>query len=319
LRFRYFEGERDFPHMAAVLVASESADGLERHVTSEDLATAYGRLTDCDPYLDMIIAEVAGEVVGYARASGWDDTSSGRRHGITGFLAPAWRRKGIGSAMLRWAENRVRDIAAAFPTDQAEYFQASTSLIQEGMAKMLERAGYQPVRYFYEMVRPNLEDIPDLPLPDGVALRPVSPDHYRAIWRCGKETGLDEWEHYEEAEDGFQAWLTSARFQPQLWQVAWDTATGQIAGQVETFIAHEENAQMSRKRGYTEGVGVVRAWRRRGLARALIAHSLRAQKAAGMSESALVADSESASGATRLYESCGFQIVGRSTIYRKPL
>jgi len=32
---------------------------------------------------------------------------------------------------------------------------------------MLERAGYQAIRYFYEMVRPTLDDVPELPLPTG--------------------------------------------------------------------------------------------------------------------------------------------------------
>ena len=86
-----------------------------------------------------------------------------------------------------------------------------------------------------------------------------------------------------------------------------------------TYIHHEENKQFDRKRGYTEGVGVAREWRRRGLARALISRSLRAQKEAGMADSALVADSDSTSGVTNLYESCGFQIVKRDTVYRKPL
>jgi hypothetical protein len=51
----------------------------------------------------------------------------------------------------------------------------------------------------------------------------------------------------------------------------------------------------------------------------LISRSLQAQKAAGMTESALVADSDSTSGVTRLYESCGFQIVKRDTVYRKSI
>jgi ribosomal protein S18 acetylase RimI-like enzyme len=43
-----------------------------------------------------------------------------------------------------------------------------------------------------------------------------------------------------------------------------------------TFIEHDENEQNDRKRGYTEGIGVDQAWRRRGIARALIAQSLQA-------------------------------------------
>ena len=85
-----------------------------------------------------------------------------------------------------------------------------------------------------------------------------------------------------------------------------------------TFINVDENEQQNRKRGYTEGIGVDQSWRRRGVARALISRSLEAQKAAGMTELALVADSDSTSNVIQLYESCGFQIVKRDTIYRKP-
>jgi len=60
-------------------------------------------------------------------------------------------------------------------------------------------------------------------------------------------------------------------------------------------------------------------FRRRGLARALIAQSLRIQKQAGMTESALSVDSENLSGATKVYEDCGFRVVKRMTVYRKPL
>jgi ribosomal protein S18 acetylase RimI-like enzyme len=92
-----------------------------------------------------------------------------------------------------------------------------------------------------------------------------------------------------------------------------------VAGHVLTYIDHTQNAKFDRRRGYTEGIGVDRAWRRRGLARALIARSLQAQRAEGMTESALVADGDSQSRVTRLYESCGFQVVKSDAIFRKPL
>jgi GNAT superfamily N-acetyltransferase len=235
---------------------------------------------------------------------------------MVGFLAPAWRRKGIGYAMLVWMENHLRDIAATHPTDRARSFQVSVSQFEDGTAIMLERAGYRPIRYFYEMVRPTLDDIPDWPLPDGLEVRPALPDHYRAIWASVDEGSQDEWGYTGE---DYEAWLNNIpHFQPHLWQIAWDTATEQVAGHVLTFIDHAENEKFNRKRGYTEGIGVGRAWRRRGLARALIARSLQAQKAEGMTESALVADGDSISGVTRLYESCGFQVVRRDAIYRKP-
>jgi GNAT superfamily N-acetyltransferase len=77
--------------------------------------------------------------------------------------------------------------------------------------------------------------------------------------------------------------------------------------------------KIERRRGWTEFISVRRPWRRRGLARALIARSLRIQKAEGMTESALGVDSQNLSGALRVYEDCGFQVVRRSIGFRKAL
>ena len=46
---------------------------------------------------------------------------------------------------------------------------------------------------------------------------------------------------------------------------------------------------------------------------------LQAQKQAGMTESALGVDSENLSGATKIYEDCGFRVMKTETIYKKPL
>jgi hypothetical protein len=40
---------------------------------------------------------------------------------------------------------------------------------------MLQNAGYQPIRYFYEMVCPALNDIVEFTLPDGLEIRHSKP------------------------------------------------------------------------------------------------------------------------------------------------
>lgn len=319
LTFRHFQGESDYPQIAAVLTASEAADNVTRAVTADDIANAYQHLSNCNPFKDVIVAEVCGKIVGYARGWWEIDTNSGQLYHHNGFLVPEWRRKGIGGAMLIWMEDRLREIAETHPPDHGKIFQVNVSQFQKGISAMLERAGYQPARSFYEMVRPSLDEIVEFSLPDGLEVRPVSPNQYQAIWKSVDDTSKDEWGYKEPTNDDYQEWLANPHFQPHLWQVAWDIAANQIVGHVLTFIDDGENEQFNRKRGYTEGVGVDGSWRRRGIARALISRSLQAQKAAGMRESALVADSDSTSNVIRLYESCGFQIVKCDTIYRKRL
>jgi len=319
LNLRHFQGESDYAQIAAVLTASEAADQTKHEVTEGDIAKAYQHLSNCDPYHDMIIAEVNGEMIGYSRGWWLEDPDAQRLYIHNGFLIPEWRRKGIGRAMLLWMEKRLGEIALTHPPEPAKIFQVNVTQFQKGTASMLEHSGYRPARYFYEMVRPTLDEIYESPIPAGVEIRPVSAEQYPAIWKAVDEASQDEWGYKKPSEQDYQEWLTDPHFQPKLWQVAWDITSNQVVGHVLTFIQREEKKQFDRKRGYTEGIGVNRSWRRRGLARALISRSLLAQKAAGMSESALVADSDNLSGATRLYESCGFQIVKCDTLYRKPM
>jgi mycothiol synthase len=316
LHFRHFQGDSDYAQIATVLTASEAADNVERNVSADDIANAYQDLNNCDPLKDIIVAEVFGKIVGYARGWWENDINSGRIYHHNGFLIPEWRRKGIGHAMLLWMESHLSELANTY-FGYSRYFQVNVTQFQEGTSIMLQRAGYQPIRYFYEMARPTLNNIVEFSLPDGLEIRPVSPEHYQALRKSVDETSKDEWGYTGPTENDYQEWLTSPHFQPHLWQVAWDIINNQIVGHVLTFIDDDENKLLNRNRGYTEGVGVDRNWRRRGVARALISRSLQAQNSVGMTESALVADSDSTSNVIKLYESCGFQIVKRDTIYRK--
>ena len=326
LQFRHFRGGRDYQHMATITRLSAEVDDTERADTAEELEHYFAHLTNCDPYLDMIFAEVdpddgrEAEVIGYSRGAWRTEGTGERRYMFFGRILPDWRRKGIGQAMLGWMEGRLREIASGHPAEVEKYFLTIAAQGETGLAAMLEKNGYQPVRYGFEMVRPDLENIPDSPLPEGFEVRPVLPEHYRAIWEADTEAFRDHWGFVEPSEGDYQAWLVDKTiFQPDLWQVAWDIATNQVAGQVRTYIDHEQNKLYDRQRGYTEFISVRRPFRRRGLARALIARSLQAQKEAGMTESALGVDSENLSGATRVYQDCGFRVVKRTTVYRKPL
>jgi mycothiol synthase len=320
LAFRHFRGAEDYPKMVAVITASAEADRMERVDSVEDIANAYAHLVNCDPYQDMIFAEINHEVIGYSRGFWRQEEDGPRIYASVGFLSPVWRRKGIGAVMFHWMENRMRVIAESQPTMEAGLFEGFVTDGNVNLAALLEKNSYTPIRYIVEMVRPDLENIPDFPMPAGLEVRAISPEHYRAIWDASEEAFRDHWGYSKSSEEDYQAWLGDKHvFQPEFWQIAWDMNTNEIAGQVRTFINTAENEKYNRQRGYTEFISVRRPWRKRGLARALIVQSLRLQKEQGMTESTLGADSENISGATRVYEDCGFQVIKRNTIYRKPM
>lgn len=325
LRFRRFRGEADFAPMVAAANVAYEADQLEEVVTVEELARRYSDLKNSDPYQDTLIIEVEGQLIGYHRVTWWEETADEagapglRAYAHFGVLLPAWRGQGIEQAVFHYAERRLRAIAAAHPPGPARFLQTWNTSTQPDLGALIRSEGYTPIRYFYDMVRPTLDDIPDLPLPPGLEVRPVQPEHYRAIWEAEVEAFRDHWGNETVEEADFARWADARRpiFQPHLWQVAWEG--DQVAGMIRNFIDHEANAHFHRQRGYTEDISVRRPWRRRGLARALLARSLRLLRDEGMTEAALGVDTANPSGALRLYEDMGFRTVRESTDYRKPL
>ncbi len=319
LKFRHFQGERDFPAMLAVIHGSKEVDRDEPTSTLEDITRDYAHLVNCDPYQDMVMAEVDGELVGYGRVF-WSELEDGvRTYSHFAYLLPAWRKYGIRQTLLRRNEQRLREIEAEHPADGPHWFEAWASNTEDDWRKLLLAAGYQPVRYGYQMVRPDLDNIPDLPLPQGLEMRPVTPDQHLQIWYAAKEAFRDHWGFSEDewAETNLEGWKESPIFTPALWQVAW--ADDEVAGMVLNFISETENQLYHRRRGYTETICVRRPWRRMGLARALIARSLQVLKDQAMTEACLGVDAQNPNGARHLYESMGYCMTKEYVTYRKLL
>lgn len=318
LSFRGFAGESDYPKMLAVIEGSKHADQVERTDSLEDVRRNYSRLTNSNPYTDMLFAEMNGEVIGYQRVW-WEKLNDGvtLQYSCVGFLHPAWRRKGIGTAMYRHAEARLREIAAAHTGPETKILSMWANGSAGSLLALLEKEGYTPARYFFEMKRDIEEPLPDAPMPPGLEVRPVREEDYRAVYEAHAESFRDHWGFIESTFEEFMHWQEGPDFDPGLWKVAWDG--DQIAGQVLNFVNGAENEEYHRKRGYTEGISVRRPWRKRGLARSLVVQSIAMFKEMGMTETALGVDAENPSGALKLYTSLGYKETRRNMIFRKPL
>ena len=92
-------------------------------------------------------------------------------------------------------------------------------------------------------------------------------------------------------------------------------------GEVAGFVLSEVNTGDFDATGFSHAyinlVGTRRAHRGRGIAKALLAHTLRVCAADGLEGAVLDVDSESPTGATALYEQVGFVVTDRSVELNK--
>ena len=317
LIFRKFLGESDFPLMIKIIDAAAIADKQESGETLEDLKHDYNHLTNCDPYQDMIMAEVHGELVAYARVTWWQEEDPNDRiysHFVN--VMPDWRGQGIENAIIQWCEARLREIASTHPQDSQRILQTYSNEFKTSFNNILENQGYIPARFFIEMSR-SLEDIPAVDLPEGIEIRPVKKEDHRKIWEASVDAFRDHWGYSEPKEEDYKSYTGSKYFQPDLWQVAWDG--DEVVASVLNYVDHDYNKKHNRLRGWTEDISTRKAWRQRGIAKALIIRSMQLHRDMGMTEVGLGVDTNNPSGALKLYEGLGYKQEKTFINYRKPL
>jgi mycothiol synthase len=315
--FRLFRDASDYPHFARIITASCKGEGDDRVETPDGVAASYDHLERSDPARDIVVAEVGGEPVGYGRVW-WDQEPDGPRvYRQNCFLDPVFGGRGIGGALFGWCGERVREIADEHENVPEKVREAWAKDRNAAATALILDAGFEPVTYDAEMVRPTVDDVPDYRLPDGLEIRPVTDDQLRAIWEADKEAFRDHWGYVEPTEGDYERFLAFPYHDPSLWKVAWDDEG--VAGQVRSFIDTAQNAEHGYARGYTEFISTARRWRRRGVAKALIVESIRELASRGMTQVALGVHTENPNGAFDLYSELGYEVVGTWTTYRRPL
>jgi mycothiol synthase len=319
LELRPFQGEPDLAAMVGVVSAANEADRIEERISVEALRNWVEHPSPhFDPAADIVVAVLDGEVAGYGWTS-WVDTTDGmREYGTRGHVYPAWRRRRVGSAILRHNEARLRRLAASHDSTRPRTYAAYAPERRPGAVALLLGAGYQPVRYFFDMVRPALDDISVPDLPAGLEVRPVAGrEQVRALFDADVEAFADHWGGFDASDASFESWLTDPDFDASLFLVAYDG--DQIAGAVVNTINRHENEALGRARGLLESVFTRRPWRGRGLAAALVARSLLLLRERGMTSAWLGVDADNPTGALGVYERAGFVVDVRSSEYRKPM
>jgi mycothiol synthase len=317
LRFRRPRGDDgDYEATAELIAAANRVDEILWVPTARQLREEVESSTGIDPATDIVLAEIGGRVIGDAAVERVmrDGVAT---YEMNGHVHPDLRRRGIGRALLGVNLRRAIERAAAEPAGQVAIARSHVEETETGHRALMAAHGFEPIRWFFLMRRPTGAAVPDAPLPDGVELRPVTPDQHRTIFEAEREAFLDHWAAREQTEEDFQLTFGRSELDTNLWVVAWDG--DEVAGVVQNWIWAEENAALGVARGWLEHISVRRPWRRRGLGRAITAESLRRLAAAGMTEAMLGVDADNPTGALGLYEGLGFEVDQRSQVYRRPL
>ncbi|MCC6617233.1 MAG: GNAT family N-acetyltransferase [Anaerolineae bacterium] len=219
--------------------------------------------------------------------------------------------------LFAWAEARALENLPECPADVRVALHAFTYSEDHWYQSELTRAGLTLIRHAFRM-QIELGGAPEpVTLPDGFTLRRIErDDDWRPVLDCIRDAWRDHFGYIESPfDEHFARWQRHwhDHFTPDLWLAAMDGET--VAG----VCLCMENFNDSPGFGWVSTLAVRRAYRRRGLAMALLQTAFRTLYDKGSTRVGLGVDASSLTGATRLYERAGMSVNTRYDLFEKEL
>ena len=226
-----------------------------------------------------------------------------------GKVHPRHAGLGLGAALLRETERRAHE---RLPAGVRAPFRIGVPESDRAAIDLAGASGFRHVRSFWHMERDLSGEVPPPEPPGSITLRTgdVGDDEviaYRVLDEAFRENfgyepiSLDDWLRQ------FHEWPS---YDPTLTVMAFD---GDDPVGVSVNNAADDGI------GWVADLGVLSAWRRRGIGRALLLRSFAELAARGQREVRLGVDSENSTGATHLYVGAGMTVRRRFDVYEKVL
>lgn len=302
-------------------------DGTEEFESPEDLAEGF-RMPGRDMARDSWAVWDGDDLVAYGVVSvprSLDHEGRSRAY-LGGGVHADHRRRGLGTRLMDLMEERAEALLVERHPGTEAYHGAGGGLEGSSVRELLAGRGYDVVRWFDLLARP-LGDEPDVPRLDGVELVSPGPAHEEAVLATHNAAFRDHWGSGEVAADAWHEHWTSRAFRPDVSSIA--VARGGAAGPAGDseaagageleVLAYVLVGQWVEKEAYVNLVGTAPQARGRGLAAACLARTIGLASRAGYAVIELDVDSDSPTGATRLYERLGFARKHQTAALRRGL
>lgn len=288
---------------------AETFDCIPRVLSSAEMREELER-PSIDLQRDARMAIVDGELAGWVLV---DHSPTGVRQEkafINGVVDPLHRGAGIGRTMMTWGLGLATDRLGEIDNDLPKYIRVFAYEQIGDLHRMLARLGFQPVRWFEDLLMP-LASRPPVAEPDGVSIVAWPADRSEELRTVKNVAFEDHWGSTPVSVDEWVNWVGGFGRRLDLSFAAIDVATGDFVGHCLNAHYSEDEALLGRRDGWIDSLGTLREWRGRGVASSMIAHSLDVFASAGFTHASIGVDSANPTGASRLYRNIGFELQHR--------
>jgi ribosomal protein S18 acetylase RimI-like enzyme len=238
-----------------------------------------------------------------------------------GHVHPDYLGRGIGTYLLNWAENLAQRVFDRVPADARVVFTLGRNTNNPLNHDLFVAHGYLPTGQAWQKMLIELtEDMPqDPPAPDGLRwVTMVEFNDTRKAYAAHRDAFHDHRGFIaEDFEVMYKRWsgymLDEKVYDPTLWFMLMDGDT--IAGYSYNMLENDTHPD----EGYVGQLGVLPAYRRRGVGNAVLLKAFHELWKRGKRKVSLFVDGSSLTGANRLYTGAGMHVKESYASYEKEM
>ena len=296
-----FNSVAEFDETPERLSAESMQHELEKYFIPAEERTVVGR-------------NLAGEIVAYGTVFQRPTEAEEHRVYLNVYVGPGSRDGGLEDSMTDWAVAAATDIVRDGEADKRYVCTWFYNKLKETAQRYAAR-GFEPVRHWWEMERYLADEIDPVP-EDGFAVLPWEDDNSEPARLVYNSAFADHWGSSPmDSPTWSRLVLDSPAFRRSYSFVA--VAAGEVVGYTANEAYPEDWEAAGRSEAWIGGLGVVGEWRKRGIATALLAHSMVAMKDDGIDVAMIGVDAASTTGAQHLYQAVGFKTKITATTWQR--
>ena len=234
---------------------------------------------------------------------------------------PRYQAANLESLLLRWGQEQAENVIERCPPHARVTLWSGAHKGNAFAEAALTQAGFRQSRSYYDMEIILSERLQPRPFPAGISPRPYCHESdLPLLVDVVRDSFADHFGYiqqpFEKDLERFHHWLDNdPYFDPSLVIFPVDQDSGKVVGSLLGLTQDYRHPAA----GYVDTLGVRRAYRRRGIATAMLQHSFAMFWDRGKRKVRLDVDGDSLTNAVALYERAGMTVFRRYDAYEKML
>ena len=300
--------------MADLLNAVDDEDHVWGQYTQEDAVEELDSPVDDLPTSTLAVFDGA-TMVGFSAVHYKPAAEVVHRVQAAGAVRPTHRRQGLGTTLMQHGLATAQELHAEHHPTLRLIVESVYGEHVGGAVALYRAAGMTATGWARHMRHPLGAAIPGSRIPDGLRIEGYSPQNDEEFRAVRNESVQEDPGRSQLSAEEWKVWAVNSSFRPELSFLLRDVGTGASAGVALVVSWEAETAATGIRDAYFRVIATRPAYEGRGVAEALISHTLGAAQHQGYGRASLRVADDGASKEFALYEGAGFVTVDTQVHY----